>query len=114
MIPSAERKRVQRQRDKANSITTLSLRVDSQEMAMILEGCEQRRIAREPYAVTEYLLGLIRQDNKLLHKQLAELCKSSCGKCGDTLPGEPAGCCMQGDSQCWQTSGYKKLMLTTL
>ncbi|MGP1008974.1 hypothetical protein [Serratia sp. CY68801] len=114
MTTPAERKRSQRQRDKANGITTITLRVDSQEMAMILEGCQQRRIAREPYEVTEYLTGLIRQDNKLLHKQLAELRKSSCGKCGDTLPGEPGGCCMQGDTQCWQTNGYKKLMLTTL
>jgi hypothetical protein len=114
MTTSAERKRTQRQRDKANGITTITLRVNSQEMAMILEGCQQRRIAREPYEVTEYLIGLIRQDNKLLHKQLVELRKSSCRKCGDTLPGEPNGCCMQGDSQCWQTTGYKKLMLITL
>ncbi|HEJ7249024.1 TPA: hypothetical protein SML60_001456 [Serratia marcescens] len=114
MTTSAERKRSQRQRDKANGITTITLRVDSQEMAMILEGCQQRRIAREPYEVTEYLIGLIRQDNKLLHKQLAELRKSSCRKCGDTLPGELGGCCIQGDSECWQTTGYKKLMLTTL
>lgn len=96
MINAAERKRMQRQRDKEAGITTITLRLDSQEMAMILEGCQQRRIAREPYDVTEYLIGLIRQDNKLLHKQLAELRKSSCGKCGDTLPGEPGGCCMQG------------------
>ncbi|QLH62768.1 hypothetical protein [Serratia symbiotica] len=114
MINAAERKRMQRQRDKEAGITTITLRLDSQEMAMILEGCQQRRIAREPYDVTEYLIGLIRQDNKLLHKQLAELRKSSCGKCGDTLPGEPGGCCMQGDVQCWQTTGYKKLMLATL
>ncbi|MGX8140940.1 hypothetical protein ACWUZV_05345 [Serratia marcescens] len=114
MTTSAERKRSQRQRDKANGITTITLRVDSQEMAMILEGCRQRRIAREPYEVTEYLIGLIRQDNKLLHKQLAELLKSSCGKCGDTLPGEPGGCGMQDDTQCWQSTGYKSLMLSTL
>ncbi|MEB6537637.1 hypothetical protein MXM81_00870 [Serratia plymuthica] len=114
MFTSAERKRAQRQRDKAKDITTVTLRVDSQEMAMILEGCQQRRIAREPYEVTEYLIGLIRQDNKLLYKQLTELRKSSCGKCGNTLPGEPEGCCMQGDSECWQTTGYKKLMLKTL
>jgi hypothetical protein len=39
MTTSAERKRAQRQRDKANGITTNTLRVDSQEVAMILEGC---------------------------------------------------------------------------
>lgn len=114
MTTSTERKRAQRQRDKANGITTITLRVDCQEMAMILEGCEQRRIAREPYEIMEYLIGLIRQDNKLLHKQIAKLRKSSCRKCGDTLPGDTGGCCMQGDSQCWQTAGYKKLMLSTL
>ncbi|TBU69806.1 hypothetical protein AB4I13_11070 [Serratia marcescens] len=85
MTTAAERKRSQRQRDKVNGITTITLRVNSQEMAMMLEGCQQRRIAREPYEVTEYLIGLIRQDNKQLHKQLAELRKSSCGKCGGTL-----------------------------
>ncbi len=37
---------------------------------MILEGCQQRRIAREPYEVSEYLIDLIRLDNKLLHKQM--------------------------------------------
>ncbi|CAI2455764.1 hypothetical protein [Serratia plymuthica] len=114
MTTSAERKRAQSQRDKANGIITITLCVDSQEMAMILEGCQQRRIAREPYEVTEYLIGLIRQDNRLLNKQMAELRKSSCGKCGDTLPGKLDGCCMQGDFQCWQTTGYKKLMLSTL
>jgi hypothetical protein len=114
MTTAAERKRIQRQRDKDAGITTITLRVDSQEMAMLLEGCAERRIARQPYEVTEYLIGLIRQDNKLLRKQLADLRKSSCRKCGDTLPGDPGGCCMQGDSACWQTSGYKKLMLLTL
>ncbi|HHQ6590226.1 TPA: hypothetical protein ACSTLU_001773 [Serratia fonticola] len=113
MTTATERKRAQRKRDKDAGITTITLRLDSQEMAMLLEGCTERRIARQPYDVTEYLIGLIRQDNKLLHKQMAGLKKSSCGKCGDTLPGNPAGCCMQGDSACWQTSGYKKLMLST-
>lgn len=70
MTTQAERKRAQRQRNKANGITTITLRVDSQEVAMILEGCQQRRIAREPYEVSEYLIDLIRQDNKLLHKQM--------------------------------------------
>lgn len=113
MTTSTERKRAQRQRDKEQGITTIILRVDSKEMAMLQKGCSERRIARRPYEVTEYLIGLIRQDNKLLHKQLANLRKSSCGKCGDTLPGDPDGCCMQGDSACWQTSGYKKLMIST-
>lgn len=112
MTTAAERKRTQRQRDKEAGITTITLRLDSQEMTMLLEGCAERRIARPPYDVTEYLTGLIRQDNKLLRKQLADLKKSSCRKCGDTLPGDPVGCCMQGDSQCWQTRGYKKLMLS--
>lgn len=111
MTTAVERKRAQRQRDKEAGITTITLRLDSQEMAMLLEGCTERRIARQPYDVTEYLTGLIRQDNKLLRKQLADLKKSSCVKCGDTLPGDQVGCCMQGDSKCWQTRGYKKLML---
>ncbi|MCW6623674.1 hypothetical protein [Yersinia ruckeri] len=111
MTTASDRKRAQRQRDKALGITTVTLRLDAQELAMLWEGCEQRRIARQPYDITEYLTGLIRQDNKLLHKQLAELKKSSCKRCGDTLPGEKDGCCLQGDSACWQTMGYKKLML---
>ncbi|NYA43235.1 hypothetical protein HZI31_07955 [Serratia fonticola] len=114
MMTATERKRIQRQRDKDAGITTITLRVDSQEMAMLLEGCAERRIARQPYEVTEYLIGLIRQDNKLLHKQLTNLRKSSCGKCGDIPPGDPNGCCLQGDSKCWQTSGHKKLVLKTI
>lgn len=114
MTTASDRKRAQRQRDKELGITTLTLRLDVQELAMVQEGCEQRRIARQPYEVTEYLASLIRQDNKLLHKQLAELKKSSCKRCGDTLPGDKAGCCLQGDSECWQTLGYKRLMLDTI
>ncbi|CAI0961838.1 Uncharacterised protein [Serratia plymuthica] len=57
MTASAERKRAQRQRYKANGITTITLRVDSQEMAMILDSCQQRRIARASYELTEYLIG---------------------------------------------------------
>lgn len=82
MITASDRKRAQRQRDKELGITTLTLRLDAQELAMVLEGCEQRRIARQPYEVTEFLVSLIRQDNKLLHKQLAELRKSSCSGAG--------------------------------
>ncbi|AOF14799.1 hypothetical protein BB936_10270 [Yersinia enterocolitica] len=111
---ASERKRAQRQRDKELGITELTLRLDTAEMTMLLEGCEQRRIARGPYERAEYLIGLLRQDNKLLHKQLDELKKSSCKRCGDTLPGDKAGCCLQGDTECWQTQGYKKLMLDTL
>lgn len=107
MTTASDRKRAQRQRDKELGITTLTLRLDAQELAMVLEGCEQRRIARQPYEVTDYLASLIRQDNKLL----AELRKSSCKRCGDTLPGDKAGCCLQGDAECWQTLGYKRLML---
>ncbi|EPS8491406.1 replication endonuclease [Yersinia enterocolitica] len=80
----------------------------------MVEGCEQQRIARGPYERAEYLIGLLRQDNKLLRKQLDELKKGSCKRCGDTLPGDKAGCCLQGDTECWQTQGYKKLMLDSL
>ncbi len=66
------------------------------------------------YERAEYLIGLLRQDNKLMHKQLDELKKGSCKRCGDTLPGDKTGCCLQGDTACWQTQGYKKLMLDTL
>lgn len=114
MTTASDRKRAQRQRDKELGITTLTLRLDAQELAMVLEGCEQRRIARQPYEVTEYLASLIRQDNNLLHKQLAELRKSSCKRCGDTLPGDKSGCCLQGDTECWQTLGYRRLMFKIL
>ncbi|AJJ01834.1 putative bacteriophage protein gp46 [Yersinia pseudotuberculosis IP 32953] len=114
MTTASERKRAQRLRDKKLGITELTLRIDTAEMAMLLDGCEQRRIARGPYERAEYLIGLLRQDNKLLHKQLAELKKDSCKRCGDTLPGDRDGCCFQGDTACWQTLGYKKLMLDTL
>ncbi|WP_145551619.1 hypothetical protein [Yersinia mollaretii] len=114
MTTASERKRAQRLRDKELGITELVLRIDAAEMAMLSEGCEQRRIARGPYERAEYLIGLLRQDNKLLRKQLDELKKSSCKRCGDTLPGDKAGCCLQGDTECWQTLGYRRLMLDTI
>jgi hypothetical protein len=111
---ASNRKRAQRLRDKELGITELTLRLDTAEMAMLWEGCEQRRIARQPYERAEYLIGLLRQDNKLLHKQREELKKGSCKRCSDTLPGDKAGCCLQDDAECWQTQGYSRLMLTTL
>lgn len=109
--PDALRKRAQRQRDAENGITELRVRLEPDEAAMLSANAAGRRLLRTPYAHAEYIALLIREDHYRLNKQLALIQKQTCKKCGDTAPGEPSGCVCIGDSDCWQTHGWRKLLL---
>ncbi|HFI1931283.1 TPA: hypothetical protein ACGPMY_001653 [Yersinia enterocolitica] len=97
------RKQAQRQRDKSAGINEIRARLEPEEFAMLTEGMTARRLFRPAYDLPEYIALLIRQDNQRLKEQLAELGKQRCGKCGDTLPGDPNGCCLRGEAACWKT-----------
>lgn len=109
----AERKAAQRARQAESGDQRFELVLDKQEIEMLAQNCAARRPFREPYEMNEYLTLLIRRDNEELQRQLAELKTGSCGKCGDKLPGDSAGCYFYqiGDSACWQTFGWHDLKL---
>lgn len=101
------RKQAQRQRDKSAGINEVRARLEPEEFTMLNEGMVARRLFRPAYDLPEYIALLIRQDNLRLKEQLAEMGKQRCGKCGDTLPGDPNGCCLRGEAACWQTKGIR-------
>ncbi len=108
------RKQAQRQRDKSAGINEIRARLEPEEFAMLTEGMTARRLFRPAYDLPEYIALLIRQDNQRLKEQLAELGKQRCGKCGDTLPGDPNGCCLRGEAACWQTKGINSLLISEI
>lgn len=107
----AFRKREQRKRDKANGVHKKLTTLDAQEEDMLQRNRILRRPQREPYGRDEYIALLIRKDDAELKKQLATLARRKCGKCGDALPGDEAGCAHRGEQGCWQTLGWHELML---
>ena len=107
---AAERKAEQRKRQKDSGETKLELIVDAQELEMVNKNRVLRRLGKEPYEQSEYIQLLIRQDNERLEKQMQELEKSNCAKCGDKLP--VTECCLSGDSKCWLTNGHNEFSLS--
>ncbi|MEX9891314.1 hypothetical protein AB7W78_12825 [Providencia rettgeri] len=107
---AAERKAAQRKRQKESGETKLELMVDSQELEMVNKNRVLRRPGKEPYEQSEYIQLLIRQDNERLEKQMQELEKTHCKKCGDKLP--VSECCLSGDSACWLTNGHNEFSLS--
>ncbi|MCC3717932.1 hypothetical protein LLP99_17220 [Rouxiella badensis] len=110
---AAERKAAQRARLEAAGVRKIELELDAQEVEMLAQNCAARRPFREPYGMAEYIALLIRKDNAELQAQLAERAKRKCTRCSDALPGDAAGCPLQGEAACWQTFGHleTKLML---
>lgn len=107
---AAERKAEQRKRQKASGETKLELLVDAQELEMVNKNRVLRRPGKAPYEQSEYIQLLIRQDNERLQKQLQELEKTTCLKCGDKLP--VTECCLSGNSTCWLTYGHNEFSLS--
>ncbi|MCG3462652.1 hypothetical protein L7G72_12465 [Xenorhabdus bovienii] len=106
----AERKAAQRKRQQEAGFTKIELRVDNQELEMLKRNCVLRRPGREPYEVIEYFTLLIRMDDRSLKKQIRQLQKQHCDKCGESLP--VAECCFSGEAACWNTLGWHELKLT--
>ncbi|MDE9437392.1 hypothetical protein KKI95_16010 [Xenorhabdus bovienii] len=106
----AERKAAQRKRQQEAGLTKIELRVDNQELEMLKRNGALRRPGREPYEVNEYLTLLIRMDDRSLKRQIDQLQKQQCEKCGGSLP--VAECCFSGEAACWNTLGWHELKLT--
>lgn len=107
---SAERKAAQRARQAEAGERKLELVLDEQEMEMLARNCAGRRPGREPYELSEYIALLIRQDDARVRTRIRRINASKCSKCGEQLPVK--NCILSGDSQCWITAGWKKLILT--
>ncbi|CNE71065.1 putative GP46 protein [Yersinia kristensenii] len=99
-------------RQAAGGIVKFELKLDSQEVDMLRQNCALRRPQRDPYDMDEYITMLIRKDNAELQAQLKEQAGRKCDKCGDILPGDPKGCLLIGDSDCWQHAGWHETKLT--
>ncbi|MVD48988.1 hypothetical protein [Proteus mirabilis] len=106
---SAERKALQRKRQKELGVTKIELLVDNQELEMLQRNCVLRMPGREPYDEAEYIQMLIRNDDARLKREIAELSQRCCGKCGEALP--VAECCLSGDAECWNTRGWHEIKL---
>ena len=86
LSPEAQRKREQREREKAAGVEVFELKLGLAEQAMLAEGLRSRGSKGVPYTATEYLLTLIRNDNRLLQKQLGKLAGRICSNCQKPLP----------------------------
>lgn len=105
----AERKAAQRKRQRDAGLVTPQWQVETEEHEMIKRNCVLRRPGREPYDESEYIQMLIRNDDARLKRDIEELSKRCCGKCGERLP--VANCCLDGDSECWVTRGWHGIKL---
>lgn len=99
LSPEAVRKREQREREKAAGVVELELKMGPSEQAMLAEGRVRRGSKGVPYTATEYLLTLLRNDNRLLEKQLGKLEGRTCKNCQKALP-RGCGGTWAGESRC--------------
>ena len=86
LSPEAQRKREQREREKAAGVEVFELKMGPTERAMLAEGQAARGSQGIPYTATEYLLTLLRNDNRLLEKQRGKLDGRRCKNCQKPLP----------------------------
>ena len=99
---AAQRKRDQRQREKATGLKEVRLKLSEEEHRRLRELCRIRAGVGEPYDVGEYLALLMDRDWKKLQAQLHDLGTQRCAKCDASLP---QGCdgLFAGDSACFHT-----------
>lgn len=86
LSPEALRKREQREREKAAGVEVFELKMGPTEQAMLAVGRVRRGSKGVPYTATEYLLTLLRNDNRLLEKQRGKLAGRICKNCDKPLP----------------------------
>jgi hypothetical protein len=108
-MSAAERKAAQRQRKKESGYTKVEVNLDIAEIEILTRNCALRRPGREPYSADEYIATLIQRDDTALREQIAAMSGRKCTKCGDRLP--VAGCCHNGDCECWVTFGWQEVKL---
>ncbi|EGR2744208.1 hypothetical protein MYC06_004738 [Vibrio parahaemolyticus] len=103
-----ERKRRQRERLQEFDIKVVEVKLSVKEREQLARNCQIRGGVNGPYDTDEYISTLIRRDTERLNRQLKKVEK--CPKCSSTFP-EGCGGLFRGDSECWQTTGYKRLAL---
>mgnify|MGYP003603358538 CR=1 FL=1 len=86
LTPEAKRKREQREREKEAGVEVFELKMGPAEQLMLAEGRVRRGSKGVPYTATEYLLTLLRNDNRLLEKQRGKLDGRICKNCDKPLP----------------------------
>lgn len=86
LSPEAKRKRDQREREKADGVEVIEVKLGVAERAMLVEGQRLRGSKGKPYTATEYISTLIRNDNRLLDAQVAKLAGRTCKNCQKLLP----------------------------
>jgi hypothetical protein len=106
---AAERQSARRARMKEEGKPQRQLMLEDEEITMLQKLCVARRPGRQPYAANELVGLLIRANHAKLEKQIANLNKTTCKKCGESLP--VAECVFSGDSECWVTNGHKALSI---
>lgn len=86
LSPEAQRKREQREREKAAGVEVIELKLGPAEQAFLAEGRKARGSQGVAYTATEYLATLIRNDNRLLQSQRGKLEGRICKNCQKPLP----------------------------
>jgi hypothetical protein len=86
LSPEAQRKREQREREKAAGVEVIEVRISPGELSMLAEGRVGRGAQGEAYTATEYILTLIRRDNELLRQQQGVVASRVCEQCRKPLP----------------------------
>lgn len=86
LSPEAQRKREQRERDKAAGVEVFGLKIGPAEQAMLADGQQFRASGGDPYTATEYMLTLLRRDNELLRQQREVVARKICAHCRKPMP----------------------------
>jgi hypothetical protein len=86
LSPEAQRKREQRDREKAAGVEVFELKFSAFERAELDEGRVGRGSQGEPYTATEYVKTLIRNDVKRLRIEQGKLAGRICKNCSKALP----------------------------
>ncbi|ANZ52191.1 hypothetical protein Ahp2_09 [Aeromonas phage Ahp2] len=105
-----DRKKAQRERDKASGAKRVELRLTADVGAKLEELMTVRGGTLGPYEVQEYLITLIELDWEKLELQKAQLETAPCKKCGSPLPGGCGGV-HKWDIECLHTREEKQLLL---
>lgn len=96
---ATRRKAEQREREKTAGVEVFELKMGPAERAMLAEGQAARGSKGISYTATEYLLTLLRNDNRLLEKQRGKLAGRMCKNCQKPLP-RGCGGTWAGESRC--------------
>ncbi|WP_122423299.1 hypothetical protein [Pseudomonas viridiflava] len=91
LSPEAQRKRLQREREKAAGVEVFELKFSPYERAELDEGRAGRGSKGDPYTTTEYIKTLIRNDVKRLRVEQGRLTGRICKNCQKPLPRGCAG-----------------------